>query len=180
MFEAQDASSIVSQSAGDDINIIFGTSINESLGDEVVVTVIATGIENGDSVKPSITKESLNTRPQPTLNSSSQAETHAAYSQQELQKETEVSPKAEPKKEFTFDTNREDGTERNTFDPTSDWKESQESKSFDTYSDDDTESNPFGSFRTEKDESTVNTDVETHQDDDNNLPPFFRRRKNKF
>ncbi|MGX4763565.1 cell division protein FtsZ [Holzapfeliella sp. JNUCC 72] len=180
LFEAQDASSIVSQSAGDDINIIFGTSINESLGDEVVVTVIATGIENGDSVKPSMTKESLNTRPQPTQSSNSQSETHAAYSQQELQKETEAEVKPAPKKEFTFDTGHEENKERSTFDPTSDWKESQEPKSFDVHLDDDKESDPFGSFRTEKQDNTVNTDIETHQDDDNNLPPFFRRRKNKF
>lgn len=46
LFEAQDASEIVSKAAGDDVNIIFGTSINSNLGDEVVVTVIATGIDS--------------------------------------------------------------------------------------------------------------------------------------
>ncbi|MCT6821596.1 MAG: cell division protein FtsZ, partial [Lactobacillus apis] len=46
LFEAQDASEIVSKAAGDDVNIIFGTSINPNLGDEVVVTVIATGISS--------------------------------------------------------------------------------------------------------------------------------------
>ncbi|WP_283678880.1 cell division protein FtsZ [Lentilactobacillus sp. Marseille-Q4993] len=45
LFEAQDASDIVSQAATSDVNIIFGTSIDESLGDEVRVTVIATGID---------------------------------------------------------------------------------------------------------------------------------------
>ena len=44
LFEAQDASEIVAKAAGEDVNIIFGTSINPNLGDEVVVTVIATGI----------------------------------------------------------------------------------------------------------------------------------------
>lgn len=47
LFEAQDASDIVAQAASSDVNIIFGTSINEDLGDEVVVTVIATGIDEG-------------------------------------------------------------------------------------------------------------------------------------
>ncbi|MCI1290035.1 MAG: cell division protein FtsZ [Lactobacillus sp.] len=46
LFEAQDASEIVSKAAGDGVNIIFGTSINPNLGDEVVVTVIATGIDS--------------------------------------------------------------------------------------------------------------------------------------
>ncbi|GAW99363.1 cell division protein FtsZ [Secundilactobacillus mixtipabuli] len=45
LFEAQSASEIVSQSATSDVNIIFGTSIDENLGDEVRVTVIATGID---------------------------------------------------------------------------------------------------------------------------------------
>ncbi|WP_423189667.1 cell division protein FtsZ [Alkalibacterium sp. f15] len=45
LFEAQDASDIVSGAATNEVNIIFGTSINEDLGDEVVVTVIATGID---------------------------------------------------------------------------------------------------------------------------------------
>ncbi|WP_080146178.1 cell division protein FtsZ [Marinilactibacillus piezotolerans] len=55
LFEAQDASDIVSAAATSDVNIIFGTSINEELGDEVVVTVIATGIdgEKKETKKPS-------------------------------------------------------------------------------------------------------------------------------
>lgn len=51
LFEAQDASEIVAQAASGDVNIIFGTSINEDLGDSVVVTVVATGID-GESAKP--------------------------------------------------------------------------------------------------------------------------------
>lgn len=45
LFEAQAASQIVSDAATSDVNIIFGTSIDEELGDEVRVTVIATGID---------------------------------------------------------------------------------------------------------------------------------------
>lgn len=46
LFEAQDASDIVAQASSSEVNIIFGTSINENLGDEVIVTVIATGIDD--------------------------------------------------------------------------------------------------------------------------------------
>ncbi|GKT03571.1 cell division protein FtsZ [Furfurilactobacillus entadae] len=46
LFEAQTASDIVAQAATTDVNIIFGTSIDENLGDEVRVTVIATGIDH--------------------------------------------------------------------------------------------------------------------------------------
>jgi cell division protein FtsZ len=45
LFEAQDASEVVAQAATSDVNIIFGTSINNELEDTVVVTVIATGID---------------------------------------------------------------------------------------------------------------------------------------
>lgn len=48
LFEAQDAADIVSAASTSDVNIIFGTSVNENLGDEVVVTVIATGIKDKD------------------------------------------------------------------------------------------------------------------------------------
>lgn len=46
LFEAQQASDIVSQASTSEVNIIFGTSIDESLEDEVRVTVIATGIDH--------------------------------------------------------------------------------------------------------------------------------------
>ena len=45
LFEAQDASDIVAAASTSEVNIIVGTSINENLGDEVIVTVIATGID---------------------------------------------------------------------------------------------------------------------------------------
>lgn len=51
LFEAQDAADIVSAASTSDVNIIFGTSINENLGDEVVVTVIATGIKDREETK---------------------------------------------------------------------------------------------------------------------------------
>ncbi len=41
----EEASNIVSQAATKDVNIIFGTSINPDLEDEVIVTVVATGID---------------------------------------------------------------------------------------------------------------------------------------
>ncbi|AXY25968.1 cell division protein FtsZ [Suicoccus acidiformans] len=52
LFEAQDASEIVANASSSDVNIIFGTSIDEDLGDEVKVTVIATGIHNDRNERP--------------------------------------------------------------------------------------------------------------------------------
>jgi cell division protein FtsZ len=43
LYEANEAASIIQESAGHDANIIFGTVIDEDLVDEMRVTVIATG-----------------------------------------------------------------------------------------------------------------------------------------
>lgn len=43
--EAQEAANIVAQAASSDVDIIFGTSVNEDLEGSVVITVIATGID---------------------------------------------------------------------------------------------------------------------------------------
>lgn len=61
LFEVQDASDIVTQAATSDVNIIFGTSINEELGDEVVVTVVATGL---DSEPAQPTRQSVRQAPE--------------------------------------------------------------------------------------------------------------------
>lgn len=45
MIEAYDAVNYLTEAAGDEVNIIFGTVDNDTLGDEVSITIIATGIE---------------------------------------------------------------------------------------------------------------------------------------
>ena len=45
LFEAEQAAEVVRSAAGNDINTIFGSVINENLSDEVIVTVIATGFD---------------------------------------------------------------------------------------------------------------------------------------
>ncbi|EKF23371.1 cell division protein FtsZ [Mycolicibacterium hassiacum DSM 44199] len=53
LFEINEAASLVQEAAHPDANIIFGTVIDDSLGDEVRVTVIAAGFDaNGPSRKP--------------------------------------------------------------------------------------------------------------------------------
>ena len=47
LFELSEAAELVAQSAHPDANIIFGTVIDDALGDEVRVTVIAAGFEGG-------------------------------------------------------------------------------------------------------------------------------------
>jgi cell division protein FtsZ len=45
--EVHEAASLVQEEADDEANIIFGTVIDETLGEELKVTVIATGFEPG-------------------------------------------------------------------------------------------------------------------------------------
>lgn len=51
LYEVQDAVEVIREAAGTDINTIFGAVINESLGDDIIVTVIATGFDKKDSLE---------------------------------------------------------------------------------------------------------------------------------
>ncbi|SFL58974.1 cell division protein FtsZ [Salibacterium qingdaonense] len=51
LFEVHEAAEIVSEASDYDVNMIFGSVINENLNDEIVVTVIATGFEDNNDQK---------------------------------------------------------------------------------------------------------------------------------
>ena len=54
LFEVEDAVQVVRESSGTDINTIFGAVINDTLEDDIVVTVIATGFDKvGDPLPDS-------------------------------------------------------------------------------------------------------------------------------
>lgn len=53
LFEVQEAADIVAMASDEDVNMIFGSVINENLKDEIIVTVIATGFtEENVVVRP--------------------------------------------------------------------------------------------------------------------------------
>jgi cell division protein FtsZ len=52
LFEINEAAQLVSNAAAPDANIIFGAVIDDALGDEVRVTVIAAGFDEGSPSKP--------------------------------------------------------------------------------------------------------------------------------
>ncbi len=47
LFEINEAAAIIKESAHPEVNLIFGAQIDESMGDECQITVIATGFETG-------------------------------------------------------------------------------------------------------------------------------------
>lgn len=57
LFEINEAASLVQDSAHPDANIIFGTVIDDSLGDEVRVTVIAAGFDAAGPGRKPVTGE---------------------------------------------------------------------------------------------------------------------------
>jgi cell division protein FtsZ len=52
LFEINEAAQLVANSAAPDANIIFGAVIDDALGDEVRVTVIAAGFDEPDGTRP--------------------------------------------------------------------------------------------------------------------------------
>lgn len=64
LFEVQEAADIVSTASDEEVNIIFGSVINEDLKDEIVVTVIATDFnEESHSMDPRQQRNTMNSAP---------------------------------------------------------------------------------------------------------------------
>lgn len=61
LFEVQEAADIVASASDEEVNMIFGSVINENLNDEIIVTVIATGFNEEKAAKPAQNPRSANT-----------------------------------------------------------------------------------------------------------------------
>ena len=71
LFEINEAAEIISEAADPDANIIFGSVIDESLGDKVQVTVVATGFGNNAKSVPEFGKTTTTSRPASTTTTNS-------------------------------------------------------------------------------------------------------------
>ncbi len=86
IFEINDAAQLVKEAAHAEANIIFGTVIDDTLGDEVRVTVIAAGFDGGEPQTRIEPVQAMNTREDdlpalPSVSAESAAETPAARSE---------------------------------------------------------------------------------------------------
>jgi cell division protein FtsZ len=90
LFEINEAAALVSQAAHAEANIIFGATIDDALGDEVRVTVIAAGFDGG---MPQRRDEGTVLRREPKP-AQSQAETRAAAQQLATRKPEQASQSA--------------------------------------------------------------------------------------
>ncbi len=59
LHEANTAAELIQRSADPEANIIFGTVIDDSMGDEIQITVIATGFEKEDEKRPGSQYENI-------------------------------------------------------------------------------------------------------------------------
>ncbi len=58
LFEVNEAAAIIKEAAHPEVNLIFGAQIDEAMGDEVRVTVIATGFEHSSRVQRKLEQQS--------------------------------------------------------------------------------------------------------------------------
>lgn len=75
LFEVSEAAGLIEEAAADDANIIFGTVIDDALGDEVRVTVIAAGFEEGQGPQQ---QRQQGVARQPSLTQQRAGQTHVA------------------------------------------------------------------------------------------------------
>ena len=94
LFEAEQAAEVVRAAAGNDINTIFGSVINENLSDEVIVTVIATGFDK--SRKQQVQE-------QPVFNNGAQTQNNRRVQDTEVLKEEEEEERETPREKDSFE-----------------------------------------------------------------------------
>ncbi|MGX7109313.1 cell division protein FtsZ [Facklamia miroungae] len=163
LFEAQDASDIIASASSEDVNIIFGTSINESLGDEVVVTVIATGI---DAEKNTINKQQnmRQSRPNFSHNNSFATDNKASSINQPMATSSERS--------INLGQTNPKEAEKDLF---SDWDIKREQITRDVADVEPKEKKIERTFERPESESKVRQ-AEADDQDELETPPFFRKR----
>lgn len=177
LFEAQDASEIVSKAAGDDVNIIFGTSINPNLGDEVVVTVIATGIDSKaeEAASKQLPGRSHQIKAQPKKAAESEAN-------KTVQPETETQPVDRPQTVHpASETEEKHETPKQTMvDPTSVWglNDNQDNQRRNAkLAEPKKDQESFDAFGNDGQDSISQIETSAQDDDDDNSDiPFFKHR----
>jgi cell division protein FtsZ len=68
LFEVQEAADIVASTTDQELNMIFGSIINESLTDEIMITVIATGFDDKENPSTNTSEETIETQSSSRLN----------------------------------------------------------------------------------------------------------------
>ncbi|HEY4623598.1 MAG TPA: cell division protein FtsZ [Solibacillus sp.] len=108
LYEVQEAADIVQLASDEEVNMIFGSVINDNLNDEIIVTVIATGFSD-DFIAP---------KPQPirpSLGARQQAATQQAPQQQPSTRTQEPVQQEAPRQQQQTNYQQEDALDIPTF-----------------------------------------------------------------
>ncbi|HLR66064.1 cell division protein FtsZ [Virgibacillus alimentarius] len=99
LYEVQEAADLVTSAADEEVNVIFGSVINENLNEEIIVTVIATGF---DETK----REETQPRQRPLIHHNQHAATKANddYSQEMSQPQKQQHPQPQQRQKPEEDT----------------------------------------------------------------------------
>ncbi|WP_163536723.1 cell division protein FtsZ [Gracilibacillus sp. YIM 98692] len=92
LYEVQEAADIVTSAADQEVNVIFGSVINEDLKDEIVVTVIATGFDesqmkNTQQKPKSVLQQKTQSQPKERKQETPQEPVHQPQAQRQTQEE---------------------------------------------------------------------------------------------
>lgn len=87
LLEAGEAASLISEAIDPEAEIIFGTTLNEELDDKVIVTVIATGLDEEGIVNEKLAKK---VEVKPEVKQQTAEENHAAETQTQAPSQPEV------------------------------------------------------------------------------------------
>ncbi len=106
LHEVTDATQIIFEEAGNDANIIFGAVIDPNMGDQISVTVIATGFNRMDTAEKE--KKSIHSVPQrnmqPETNILAEKVNMPLHNQKTTPKEESVIPEPSKQRHFFDDT----------------------------------------------------------------------------
>ncbi|SFB19050.1 cell division protein FtsZ [Lentibacillus halodurans] len=98
LYEVQEAADLVTSAADNEVNVIFGSVINENLKDEIIVTVIATGFDESQ-------KEDNQPRQRPVIN----------HNQHAASKSTDETPREQTQNQQNRPNTQEDELDIPTF-----------------------------------------------------------------
>ncbi len=91
LFEINESAAIIQQSAHPEVNLIFGAQIDESMGDEIRITVIATGFEQSRVARGTLASQPART-PQPQQRSQPHQPPQSSQRPVPMQPQPEMQP----------------------------------------------------------------------------------------
>jgi len=114
LFEVQEAADIVASASDEEVNMIFGSVINENLNDEIIVTVIATGFSDDILTQPQQSRQQ-NTRPMGTMRGGQASQSQPQQAPMRERVQEQPAQQQEPQRQVQQQQQQDDVLEIPTF-----------------------------------------------------------------